>query len=193
MIAINLLPEELRIKEKKIPKIPALKIAAGVGVVFVLLTLIFYIDFLMAKSKLGKLEKEWQTIQPQHQKLISLEQEVETKLKPENQFLNRFVTADRPLTHMMNWANEFLPSTMWLIEFKLERVGEGGKLFVKGLALPSKDKSSIEFIETYVHQLKEKITNANLSLTTTRQKIKNVELTQFIATYDWGIPEPVKK
>ena len=68
----------------------------------------------------------------------------------------------------------------------MERKQDGGRLFIKGLSLPSKEKSSIEAIEIYLHQLKEKIPDANLSLTTTRQTIEGTELTQFTANFAWG-------
>lgn len=187
MILINLLPEELRIKEKAKHDIPILKVAAAVGVVLGLLTVFFYFDFLSSQSKLKKLEQEWVTLQPQSMRLNQLEQEVETVLKPENLFLNRFVTADKPLTSILSWVSELLPDTAWLLEIRLDREGEGARLFVKGVALPSKEKSSIEQIETYLHQMKEKIPEAGLSLTTTRLEIENTEVTQFIANFEWGI------
>lgn len=193
MITINLLPQEFRIQEKKVSKLPYMPVVLAIGTLFVCLTLYFYADYWSAKSKLAEINKEWQFVQPQSVRLQALQAEVDSKLKPLNVFLNSFVTADKPLTHMMSWTSEFLPPTSWLVEFKMERVGEGGRLYLKGLTLPSKEKSSIEFIETYLHDLKTKIPDANLSLTTSRQKIKAVEVTQFIATFEWGNPGAVKK
>lgn len=191
MITINLLPEEFRIKEKTKSKYPVVQIAIGAGVLFALLTVAFYIDFLIANVSLGKLRKESADILPLSQQLKQLEQEVEQTLKPENTFLNRFVTADKPLTQLLMWTSEVLPSSAWLTEFKLTREGEGGKLFIKGLTLATKEKSSIEQIESYLHQMKEKMPDVNLSLTTSRQRIKDTEVTEFIANYDWNLP--VKK
>lgn len=192
MITINLLPEEFRTKEKTSSKYPAAQIGIGVGVVLALLTVFFYFDFISANHSLKKLQKESAAILPQSQKLKQLEQEVEKTLKPENVFLNRFVTADKPLTHLLSWTSEFLSSSAWLTELKLTREGEGGKLFLKGLTLPTKEKSSIELIEDYVHQLKGKMPDADLSLTTSRQKVKTVQVTEFVANFVWGLEEPVK-
>lgn len=186
MITINLLPEEFRVKVKTQSKYPVIPIAIGVGSLFLILTIFFYIDFIVAKGSFSKLEKESANILPQSQQLKQLEQEVEQTLKPENAFLNRFVTADKPLTQLLTWASENLPPSTWLIEFKLVRKGDGGQLFLKGLTLPTKEKSSIELIEIYLHQLKSKMPDANLSLTTSRQRIKTVELTEFSANFDWG-------
>src|SRR5690349_2231669 len=164
MIRINLLPEEFRIHDKVQTQIPAMKIAVGAGVFFVILTVWFYIDFLIAQGKVTKVKEQWAILQPQSASLKQLETEVETVLKPQNQFLNRYVTAAQPLTHVLSWLSESLPEKAWLTEVKLEREGEGARLFVKGLALPTKEKSSIEQIESYLHDLKKNIPDTNLNL-----------------------------
>jgi hypothetical protein len=187
MITINLLPEEFRVKEKTQSKYPVKQIAMGAGVLFAVLTVFFYIDFVFANFSLKKLQKESADILPQQQQLKQLETEVEQTLKPENAFLNKFVTADRPLTHLFSWVSEQLPASSWLTEFKLSREGQGGRLFLKGLTLPTKEKSSIEWIEVYLHQLKAQMPDSNLSLTTSRQRVKGVEVTEFIANFDWGL------
>lgn len=192
MITINLLPEEFRAAEKKSSKYPVIPIAIGAGVLFILLTIFFYFDYISANISLNKLNKESVTILPQSQRLKQLDTEVQEILKPENVFLNRFVTADRPATPMLSWVSEFLPPAAWLTELKLTREGEGGKIFIKGMSIPTKEKSSIEQIEAYVHQLKAKMPDANLSLTTSRQNIKNVEVTEFVANLEWGMTVPVK-
>ena len=193
MITINLLPEEFRVVEKTPSKYPVIPIAIGVGVLFALLTLFFYFDYVSSNIRFGKLTKESATILPQSQKLKQLEQEVEETLKPENIFLNQFVIADRPATQMLFWVSEFLPEAAWLTELKLTREGEGGKIFIQGMSLPTKEKSSIEQIESYVHELKAKMTDANLSLTTSRQSIKTVEVTEFEANLEWGVSAPSVK
>ena len=187
MITINLLPEELRTHEKKIGKIPGLEIGLGLGALFLIVTAFFYVDLIGSKHKLKKLETEWAAIQPHYQRLNQLQQEVETVLKPEKAFLEQFVTTQTPLTHRLTWVSEFLPGTAWLTEIKLEhKAEEGESFFIKGLALPSKEKSSIAQIETYLNDLKKKMADANLSLTTTRQKLEGVDLTQFVANFQWA-------
>ena len=186
MIFINLLPEEFRVVVKPKQDVPVKKLASVAGLIFLLLTVYFYIDYFIAKGKLSKMEVSWQKVQPQSLELSALEQEVQYKLKPEKAFLEKFVTTDRPLTHLLAWASEYLPESAWLSELTMERKGEAGRFFVKGLALPSKESSSIEFIEAYLHSLKKEMPDADLSLTTTRRKMEGVELTQFIANFKWG-------
>jgi Tfp pilus assembly protein PilN len=188
MIKINLLPAEFRTVQKTTQNVPVVKIAIGAGCAFAALTVFFYFDYLLSLNKLRGVRKEWQVIQPRSAELKGLEEEVEGRLKPEKVFLERFVTTERALAAFMTWVSEYLPETSWLTELKMERKGQGGDLFIKGLAIGSKEKSSIEEIESYLHQLKEKIPDSNLSLTTTRQKIENTELTQFTANFNWGAP-----
>ncbi len=187
MITVNLLPEEFRIKKKKVsgPKPSYFKLAVGGGILFAILSLYFFGDFLFASARLKKLEGQWLTVKPQAAELTALQAEVDTTLKPEKDFLAGFVTTGNPLTYMMQWCSEFLPPSGWVSQLRLERKGEGGEILVKGYCLGNKEKSSIEQIEMFLHQMKEKMPDAKLSLTTSRQKFEGVELTQFIATFVW--------
>jgi hypothetical protein len=186
MITINLLPEEFRVQPKSTSNVPIKKIAIGVGAFFIILTVFFYIELLFVRAHSGQLDKQWVELQPRSAELKKLEQEVDVTLKPEKDFMERFVTSAKPLTYFWLWMSEFLPDTSWLTEVSMERKGDGGGLMVKGLTLNSKEKSSIEHIEIYLHKLKEKMPDANLNLTTTRVKISETEVTQFIANFDWG-------
>lgn len=190
MITINLLPQELRHETKTTRQIPAKKVAIAAGAVFILLTLFFDIDLLLSHSKLRSLEKKWIELQPGSDGLKRLQSEVDSQLKPEKEFMDKYVTSPKPMTFILIWLSEFLPETTWLTEVTMERKGEGCDLLLRGLALPSKEKSSIEHIEEYLNHLQEKIPESKLSLTTTRQEIEQVELTQFTAHFTWGIKTP---
>lgn len=187
MISVNLLPQEFQLEKKTTSNVPVRKIAIGIGGLFAVLTLIFYVDFWLSFSRLKKIESEWNKVAPEALILKQLQSEVEGPLKQERDFMAQFVTTDRPLTSILMWLSQFLPETAWLIEIKLEREGDASHLLVKGASLPSKEKSSIEQIETYLHQLKEKMPDGKLSLTTTRQMAGQVELTQFTALFDFGV------
>ncbi len=186
MIEINLLPEEFRIKEKVPQKeVPVVKIALGAVVFFVLLSILFYFDYLGAKNKLKKVDAQWKLVQPQSKTLNDLQSEVENILKTERDFLQRFVAAELPLTSVLQWLSDALPENAWLTSVRLENNPEKHSLVVRGLCLPSKSQSSIEFIESYLHILKEKMPETRLSLTTARQVQEQVEVTQFTAIFDW--------
>lgn len=187
MITINLLPEEYRVREKKMPGGRAFTLTFLGASVFLLLTVFFFIDLLMSQAQLRGLEKEWRVLKPQADELKKLQTEVETKLKPEQNFFDAYVTTQKPLTYLLSWVSETLPDQIWLGEVKMERKEETAELFIKGYALSSKTQSSIQAIEAYLNQLKLKITDATLSLTTTRQSLEGHELTQFFASFEWGV------
>lgn len=193
MIEINLLPEDLRIKEKVPQKeVPILKIAIGAVVFFVLLTFLFYFDYLGAKSKQKKTNAQWIVVQPQSAVLNKLQKEVEDELKTEKDFLTRFVAADVPLTSELQWISDFLPETAWLTGVRLENNAQNHSLVVRGLCVPSKTASSIESIETYLNSLKKNMSETKLSLTTARQLQDGMELTQFTAIFAWPVQAPVQ-
>lgn len=188
MIAINLLPEELRAKEKKITtEIPKKKLIIGAVVFFALLTAGLFWDYHASVSKLHKIEKQWAEVQPQAQVLNQLENEILNILSPEKKFLARFVTAERPLTYVLEWLSEFLPASAWLIQIRMENSPQKNNLVIRGLALPMKEVSSIEAIELYLNELKKKMPAASLSLTTARQFQEGVEVTQFTAIFEWPL------
>ena len=190
MIQINLLPNEFRVQSRALPNVPTLKLAIAGGVFFILLTAYFYVDFILASSRLKKIEAEWNKISPEAVVLQQLQAEVEGTLKQEKEFLERFATSPQPLTSILQWASEFLPQNSWLTEIKMEQDSKGSRFLIKGLSLSSKEKSSIESIEGYLHQLKEKMPETKLSLTTTRETTGQTELTQFTAIFDLGGGRP---
>lgn len=189
MIQINLLPEEFRIKESTAPAVPAAKIAAGLGALFVLVTAFFYIDYFVMISKQNKLETEWAKVKPQSQELYKLQNEVDGNLKKEKQFFETFVGAEKSLSSILTWVSEFLPETAWLTELKLDQDDKGSHLLIKGMAYSTQEKNSIEQIESYLNQLKSKMPSAKPSLTTTRQTIGETEVMNFVANFDWQSKE----
>lgn len=185
MLTINLLPTEFRVQKKNTVQLPYLKYAIIGGIVFMLVTVSFYFDYLAAVREFAEVEKTWKTLQPQSTQLKALENEVETVIKPERNFLSRHVVTGRPMTGFMVSLSELLPETAWLTEVKMEQKDGNQSLFLKGIVLPNKNSSGIEAVEKYVHDLQGKVPEAKLSLTTTRQKISTLEVTQFIANFEW--------
>lgn len=187
MIEINLLPEEFRIKEKVAKKeVPVIKIAIGAGVMLFILTISFYFDYLGAAKKMKVVDAKWVEVQPQAKVLNELKEEVEQVLKKEKDFLAQFVTTERPLTFTLQWLSEYLPGTAWLTHVSLEHKKDSVGLAIQGLCVSSKDKTSIEAIEEYLHELKQKMPQAKLSLTTARQFENDIETTRFTAVFEWA-------
>ncbi|MFA6599396.1 MAG: hypothetical protein WC352_04380 [Candidatus Omnitrophota bacterium] len=185
MIEINLLPEEFKLAmtpPRKWPYAHALLAAASL---FVVVTLFLYVDFQISKSKLMKIENEWVLMQPEFKILTQLKAEIEGNVKVEKDFMEKFVTTQRPLASMMMGLSEALPSGGWLNEVKLDRSALAESLLLRGMVVSAGTKTSIEQIEEYLQRLKEKMPDVLLTLTTTRQAVEDVEVTEFIAHLQW--------
>ncbi len=185
MLSINLLPRELRVKKKTAVTVPYMKFIIIAAAIFFFVTVSFYFDYLSSARELTEVERTWKTLQPQSLQLKSLEKDVETVIKPERNFLNRHVVTGKPMTGFLISLSQLLPETAWLTEVRMEQKEGDQSLFVKGIVLPSKMTSGIEAVEVYVHELQRMVPDAKLSLTTTRQKISQLEVTQFIANFEW--------
>lgn len=186
MIKINLLPEEFRIQETRRDYGQYIKIAVAAFVFFILLTIFFYVDFILSSARLGKVEKKWSELQPQFNELNLLQKEVDGAMKQEREFMQQFVTTERPLTTVLEWTSELLPQTAWLIEIKVTQEKGVVNFLLKGLCLPAKGKTSIEQIDQYLQDLKKKMPDVRLSLQTTRNQIGEIEMTQFTSNFQWG-------
>ncbi|MSR76978.1 MAG: CDP-alcohol phosphatidyltransferase family protein [Candidatus Omnitrophica bacterium] len=186
MIQINLLPAELRVKHQNPNQGTYLRIAVGVGVFISLLTLYFYADFWIVSGKINGLDGKWKQVQPQSLELNALKTEVEGPLKQEREFLQQFVTTQKPVTYLMAWANKLLPEGAWLDEMSLKRDSGKVNFVLHGSCMNTKSRTSIEQIEIYLQGFKEKMPDARLTLKTARMDIAQTELTQFTAKFSWS-------
>lgn len=186
MIQVNLLPPEFRQKVKS-PQQGKYILLAVLGVlIFVIMTLILFADFVRSSAGLNKLERKWNGLQPQSVALTNLQKEVEGSLRQERKFMEQFVTTQLPLTHLLQWASEFLPETAWLTEERLTRNEGVVNWLLKGNCLSSKTLTSIEHIEKYLGDLKVRIPDSKLILRTNRMMIGDTEVTEFIANFSWS-------
>jgi len=189
MIKINLLPQELRKAKKSVNRIPYVPLAIMGGVLFLLLTLFFYSDYLHARSAYEDVHKEWLRLNPLMGQLKALEKKIEIEMKGEKEFLEKSVLNTESITQVLSWVSEFLPPKGWLTELLAERVGEGFRLTLKGVVLPSRTQTGIEQIEEYLQKLKKKFpAKATLMLTTFKQPASKGEGTAFSADFEWGLP-----
>ncbi|HOW87738.1 MAG TPA: hypothetical protein P5561_05610 [Candidatus Omnitrophota bacterium] len=188
MIKINLLPQELRKKKRSPTRVPYVPFIALGGVLFMLLTLFFYGDYLRARSTYKNVQKEWARLNPLMSKLKAMETQIEIEMRGEKEFLEKSVLNKDSMTQLLSWVSEYLPPKGWLTEFKAERDGEGYRLTLKGVVLPSRAQTGIEQIEAYMQQLKAKLPpQARLSLTTSKESKEKSEGTAFVAEWDWGV------
>lgn len=188
MITINLLPQELRKERKTSMRIPYIPLVILAGILFLLLTLFFYGDYLKARSAYKIVQTEWARLNPLMAQLKALENKIEIEMKGERDFLEKNVLNTDSMTRILSWASEFLPPRGWLTELKAEREGEGCRVILKGVVLPSRTQTSIEQIEEYLQKMKAQLPpEAVFALTTSRESSEKAEGTAFAANLEWGV------
>jgi Tfp pilus assembly protein PilN len=187
MITINLLPPEYRRAKKSTSVVPYLPLAVLFMILFFILTLFFYADYLKVRKAYKAVHKEWLQLRPQMQELKALESKVEVELRGEKEFYEKYILNTDSMTRIMQLASEYLPPRMWLTELKVGRNKDGGRIVLQGVSLPYSRGSAIEQIEEYTKKIKEALPKSELSLTTAKQEErKSSEGTTFTATYEWG-------
>lgn len=200
MIKINLLPAELRpVKKKKVVKRAAAEKPAGefnaqlplkaaviaIAGIFAVVTLFFYVDYLRLNKKQSKVASDFAAIQPRVQEVRVLEQEVTTLLQPEKDFLNAHVLNKATITSILQEMSVALPEGLWLTSFSIDNSGKKRSFQIQGLALNSKDKTNIQQIEEYLHQIKHVLPNAQFTYSTGKQLTEKVAATAFTANFEW--------
>lgn len=185
MILINLLPPELKNRQYKIiPSISPLVIP----LVFLVVCLTFwsYIVYQSGRQEVKILESRWESMTNDLRRVAQLKQDIEEKYKIERALLEKSVAPAFPNTAFLTETSALLPMTIWFLELKISRMEADNSFLLKGLSLPGKQNSSIQEVENYLRDLKEKLPEkAELSLTTTRQRSEGAELTLFTAIYTW--------
>jgi len=187
MILVNLVPPELR-KGKQAPwrRLYGKKVSRLGGGFFLLLTLIFYVQYQLGRMSLGRLETQWISLQKDVQRVAELKTSIEGGGKKEKEFLERYVTSPFPATAILSATSIFLPDSIWLVELKISRQPNESTFFLKGFSLPSPNRSGIQDIEKYLRDVKGGFPpKTELVLTTSRQVKEDRELTLFTAIFKW--------
>lgn len=188
MILINLLPLEFR-KQAVRGGVPWLRGRPGkiLGILFLVLTGIFYVQYLLAVTGLRELQSEWAVLQQEVLRVAQIRKELEGGVKGEKDFLTKYAVSSFPVTTLLNALSELLPDSTWLVELKISRDSQQNTFLLKGLSRASPRNSSLEDVERYVRDLKERFpAGTNLLLTTSRQQKDGFELTLFTAVFTWS-------
>lgn len=188
MILINLLPLEFRKQAVRGGASWLLgKPGKIVGIFFLGLTAIFYLQYLWAAYSLRELQSEWGGLQKEVGRVGQIRKELEGGVKGEKDFLAKYVVSPFRITTLLSAASELLPDSIWLTEMRIARESQENTLLLKGLSRSSPRNSSLEDVERYVRDLKERFPpGTDLLLTTSRQQKDSFELTLFTAIFQWS-------
>jgi len=188
MILINLLPYEFRKEALRDPRMRrTIRLVQGGGVVFVGLTLIFYVQYFFEFRSLKAMQTEWQGLEADVQRVQQIRDEMTQGSEAEKNFIESYVISPFRAASILSHLSEFLPDSIWLLELRLVRQPQNNTLLIKGMSLPGRDRSSVQEIEKYLGDLKAGFPqNIELVLTTSRQLKDRIELTFFTAIFKWA-------
>ena len=187
MILINLLPHEFRRETlSRRAFLPDRKLTRMGGILFLVLTGILYLQYLVGLGTLKGLQGRWVTIQQELQRTDQLKAQMEKGGKGERDFLENYVFSPYPTTLILSAVSQSLPTALWLVEMKVIRQPHANTLILKGVSRSSREQSSVQQIENYLRDLKDQFpADADLALTTSRQQKERMELTLFTAVFKW--------
>ena len=186
VISINLLPAEFR-KEKATGSFLRNKLFLnGLTATFLILTFFLHLQYRWVQDEYKRLKEQWSGLEKDSVRMAQLKTQIEQGVKDESDFLHNYVSSPFSTTAILNAVNALLPSSIWLLELKVTRLGKDNTFLLKGISLPGKQGMSIQDIEKYLSDLKEKFpTRTEIVLTTSRQVKDNRELTLFTAVFKW--------
>jgi len=199
MIKINLLPRELRpAKRSKPQKVsvsgsPAVvsnkRMIIGGGlvaaIIFIVATILLYFDYMGLNQKLININQEFASIQPSVQEVRSLEQEVSSVLQTERDFLNAHILNKTALTSILQTISETLPEGVWLTTLSINNAGKKRSFQIRGVVSGIKDKTNIQQIEEYLHEIKMIIPSSQFVYSTGKHLAGKVSATSFTANFEW--------
>ncbi len=159
MIQINLLPEELKKRKRKLalPAIPILPIAAGVVGFLVALQLILTAAIFIGKAQLGFLEKRWKTLEPKKNEIDAIKKKISAKSR-EAQSIESLKKSALNWSRLLDELSSSLTANVWLAELSYDEKIDGkiakGILRISGMA-SGRDEKGTAHIARFIQALKD--------------------------------------
>jgi len=190
MIEINLVPTNLRKRKKRnllpggfrIPLEVVIGIGGGLIVLLIMSHFMLSIINMTKVVKLKSLKKEWDTINPQKNKVDVVIKDMR-ELQQKHKAIESLITQNRILwSQKLNVLSDSLPNEIWLRKVALnEKI-----FFIEGSAISKHNQEMIN-VHKFTSNLKSQksflkdLTDLELG-SIQRQRIKNVEIADFLIT-----------
>jgi hypothetical protein len=185
MIEINLLPEELKKKKRKIeiPKIEFLPIIVIAVIAVVALQLLLSFTLTIKRTSLKRLEARWGNLKPEEKDAMVIKRQI-------NRLLDKISHIERIKSERTLWAEKLsalsdsMMSGIWLTKFSVNERGEKKLLSITG-SVSSTGKDEAAMIGRFMKQLKDNPgffrDFSEIELGTIQQKTrKNIETMEFV-------------
>lgn len=151
MIELNLLPEELKKKKKRIelPEIPFIPIGIALIVVLVVLQLLLSGWVATTRSQISSLEKTWQDLEPKKTKLEEIKKKISATGK-KAQTIEYLIDRRMSWARLLNGLSDSVTSNIWLTNLSHnERT-----LTISGSA-SGKGEEATAYIARFIQSLKD--------------------------------------
>ncbi|MBI4358769.1 MAG: hypothetical protein HY584_05655 [Candidatus Omnitrophica bacterium] len=157
MIFINLLPAELRIKEKRKLRIPYRPIGAGVFFIFVVFAIYHLFLYVRIREEHRTLTQQWNAIQSKSVQADLLEQELGVTIFAEVDFYDDFVDPPLETARVLNLISTLIPNGAWLTEVKFARNKKELELFLNGFSESGGKSSRLIEIQQFANAIKDQV------------------------------------
>ncbi len=197
MILINLLPQEMRLKESKYIRIPYIKIAIGIFLLVFVLTIYNLIVYVRIRGEYGTLQKQWNRLAEKSAQANALENELGSSITTEVDFYDSLVDPTLSTARILNIISDLIPKSVWLTELNFSRKKKDLDLTLVGMSNSLGETSKLVDIQNFINSLKAEMEkfisppmqtnqavkgNLKASVTTSSTKSENMDVTQFNAS-----------
>ena len=134
MIFVNLLPQELRIKETKKLNIPYRAIALVVFSFFFVVALYNLVVYVRVREQYRAFQRQWNAMAERSGQADQLEQELGAGILAEVDFYDAFVSPELETARVMNQMSELLPGGIWLTQMRFVRKRKDIQLTLDGVS-----------------------------------------------------------
>lgn len=160
MILINLLPQELRVSEKKQVDLPYKYVFVSVFLIVIAVSVYQLLIFLNLRSELRELKKTWTPLAQGSMQADMLERELSTTIKAEFDFYDSHVRPSLETAQVMNLISDLLPEGVWLVQFQFVRDRKEIQLILNGLSESKGKESKLVEIQNFANTLRDRLEEA---------------------------------
>ncbi len=157
MILINLLPQELRLKEIKKINIPYRPIAIGVFTIFLLCAVYNLFLFIRIREQYRGLSKQWKALEQNSNEADVLEKELGATIVTEVDFYDGFVDPPLETAKVLNLVSDLIPDGAWLTQLIFKRNNKDIELVLNGVSRVSGKGLKLIEIQNFANGLKDKM------------------------------------
>ena len=157
MILINLLPQELRIKETKKLNIPYRSIAVVIFSIFLLLALYNLFLFIRIREEHRKLSKQWKTLEQRSGEADLLAKELGATIVTEVDFYDALVDPPLETARILNFVGDLIPDGAWLTQLDFQRSNKDMQLVLNGFSKSTGKASRLIDIQNFANAMKDKM------------------------------------